>query len=76
MANFPISVNVSVSQLKHLDFSETVIRSLAASGMDAALLDLEITESLAMEGPELFIAMLERIKHLGVSISIDDFGTG
>ena len=76
LSNFPISVNVSVSQLKHLDFSETVIRSLAASGMEAALLDLEITESLAMEGPELFIAMLERIKHLGVSISIDDFGTG
>jgi diguanylate cyclase (GGDEF)-like protein/PAS domain S-box-containing protein len=76
LSDFPVSVNVSVGQFKHLDFSETVRRSLQASGMAAALLDLEITETLAMEGPEQFIAMLERIKNLGVSISIDDFGTG
>jgi diguanylate cyclase (GGDEF)-like protein/PAS domain S-box-containing protein len=76
LSDFPISVNVSARQFKQIDFSETVAHSLKASGMAAALLDLEITESLAMEGPELFIAMLERIKGLGVSISIDDFGTG
>ncbi|WP_051566898.1 EAL domain-containing protein [Herminiimonas sp. CN] len=75
-SDFPISVNVSIAQFKHKDFSKIVAAALAQSGLNAQFLTLEITESLVMENPELFILELERLKALGLRISIDDFGTG
>lgn len=75
-SDFPISVNVSIAQFKHKDFSKIVAGALAQSGLKAQFLTLEITESLVMENPELFILELERLKALGIRISIDDFGTG
>src|SRR6266536_3609616 len=51
-------------------------RSLAASGIEASSLDLEITESSAMQSAELTINTLLELKRLGVAISLDDFGTG
>jgi EAL domain-containing protein (putative c-di-GMP-specific phosphodiesterase class I) len=50
--------------------------ALRESGLDAGLLEIEITESLAMEKAEATVRTLERLKALGVKISIDDFGTG
>lgn len=76
LSSFPISINVSVRQLDQLDFYETVERTLKASNLPGNLLDLEITESVAMNRPDLVIPMLKRIKELGVQFSIDDFGTG
>ncbi|MFZ6646042.1 EAL domain-containing protein [Undibacterium sp. TJN25] len=76
LSNFPISVNASMVQFRHQGFCEMVESALLESGLPAAMLELEITESLATESPEMFITALKRIKDIGVRISIDDFGTG
>jgi hypothetical protein len=57
-------------------FVADVARALANSGMPAELLELEITESIAMDEPRIVRQSLEALKHLGVRIAIDDFGTG
>lgn len=75
-SDFSISVNVSVVQFKHKSFNQTVIDALEHSGLSGKFLTLEITESLMMENPELFILTLQELKSLGIRISIDDFGTG
>lgn len=75
-SSIPMSINVSVRQLNQLDFYETVERALLESNLPGCLLDLEITETVAMNRPDLIIPMLKRIKELGVKFSIDDFGTG
>ena len=71
-----ISVNLSVRQLIDRDICEGVSTIIKDSGIDPAVLNLEITESLVMDDPEEKIAKLEAIKRLGPSISVDDFGTG
>lgn len=72
----PISVNVSVAQLKRSDFCSTVRQALQHSGLDPSLLELEITESLVMENSEALVGLLRELKSIGVSVAIDDFGTG
>lgn len=72
----PVSVNVSSEQTYTGDLMETVTNALASNGIDAGLLELEITESLLMRDIESTIACLNEFKELGLKISIDDFGTG
>lgn len=70
-----VHVNVSARQLDHDRFIETVLASLADTGMPAADLVLELTETVVLNAPEA----IERLKTLaahGVKIAIDDFGTG
>lgn len=71
-----VSVNLSVRQLINHDICHGVSAIIKDTGIDPALLNLEITESMVMEDPEEKIAKLHAIKNLGVSISVDDFGTG
>ena len=71
-----VSVNVSARQLEDPRFSETVADALAASGLAPGALLLEITESAVMGDVDQVVAMLNRIRDLGVRIAIDDFGTG
>jgi diguanylate cyclase (GGDEF)-like protein/PAS domain S-box-containing protein len=71
-----ISVNVSVAQFKRAGFVDEVREVLEASGLPAFCLELEITETLAMDGVEAFIETLSRLKQLGLRIALDDFGTG
>jgi diguanylate cyclase (GGDEF)-like protein/PAS domain S-box-containing protein len=71
-----MAVNVSARQLRRRDFCETVASALAASGLPADLLELEITESSVMENPQEAIIILERLGRMGVTLAIDDFGTG
>ena len=71
-----VSVNISARELVNPEFSRTVARALADSGLPANRLELEITESAAMQDPEVTIANLQKLKALGISIAIDDFGTG
>jgi diguanylate cyclase len=73
---FTMSVNVSQVQFRHPLFLDALRRALADSGAPAERLELEITESVAMDDPELLIERLAQIKRIGVSIAIDDFGTG
>ena len=74
--NLRVSVNLSPRQFQQSKLVSQVTGSLAASGIDAASLDLEITESSAMQNAELTINTLLELKRLGLAISLDDFGTG
>ena len=71
-----MAVNVSVAQLRQGDFFDTLRQVLADSAMDPRQLELEITESMAMLDQQEITALLGRIKQLGVSLAVDDFGTG
>ncbi|HVR42263.1 MAG TPA: PAS domain S-box protein [Thermoanaerobaculia bacterium] len=70
-----LSVNLSVSQLQH-ELIERVRLALDDSALLPERLELEITESGAMQHPERSIQLLEDVRKLGVRISLDDFGTG
>ncbi|MET0323237.1 MAG: EAL domain-containing protein [Duganella sp.] len=74
--DFVMSVNVSQVQFRHPHFLDMLRRALEDTGAPAQNIELEITESMAMEEPDLLIKMLDQIKQTGVSIAIDDFGTG
>jgi diguanylate cyclase (GGDEF)-like protein len=71
-----LSVNLSGKQFTQPDLVERIELILAETGLDPRRLKLEITESVVMENAEAAIAMLVRLKSLGVQLSIDDFGTG
>ena len=74
--DFTMSVNVSQVQFRHPYFLAMLRSALEDSGAPPAYIELEITESMAMEEPDLLIQMLAEVKDTGVSIAIDDFGTG
>ena len=71
-----VAVNVSGRQLVDRDFPKAVAAVLEGSGLDPDLLELELTESIAMKSPEANVALLEYFRSLGMHICIDDFGTG
>ena len=71
-----MNVNVSARQLADPDLVRDVGRALDASGLDPALLTLEITETMSMADEDEVGETLHRLKALGVRISVDDFGTG
>ncbi|MHB1892253.1 MAG: EAL domain-containing protein [Candidatus Dormibacteria bacterium] len=73
----PISVAVNVSPRQfETGLAETFNTILERSGIDPARICLEVTESVLMQDAELAVAVLRKLKSLGVRISIDDFGTG
>ena len=74
--DFMMSINVSQVQFRHPHFLEMLRKALDDTGAPPQYIELEITESMAMEEPDLLIKMLGQIKQTGVSIAIDDFGTG
>ena len=71
-----MSVNVSQQQLAHPTFVDELEQILRSTGVSAADLKLEITESVIMENPETVTGVLERLRALGAEIHMDDFGTG
>lgn len=71
-----IAVNISARQFREPKFIELVAGILKETGLDPQWLELEITESIAMEKGDASVEMLSHFKNLGVRISIDDFGTG
>ncbi|MBE9228305.1 EAL domain-containing protein [Phormidium sp. LEGE 05292] len=74
--SFRMSVNVSGRQLQESNCVEKVDEILAATGLPAKSLKLEITESLLMENKASFSDFLTQMKQRGIELSIDDFGTG
>ncbi len=72
----PVSVNVSVLQLRQRDFPDVVREAIMPYGTNPHGLHLEITESLLMEDIEASIANLQALRHLAVDLHVDDFGTG
>ncbi|HRF43448.1 MAG TPA: EAL domain-containing protein [Candidatus Competibacteraceae bacterium] len=71
-----MAVNVSMAQFRKADLLEKVVYALEHYQMPPSLLELEITESIAMDEPKVVLQSLEALKQLGVQIAIDDFGTG
>jgi diguanylate cyclase (GGDEF)-like protein/PAS domain S-box-containing protein len=71
-----IAVNVSPIQFRNPALALTVVSALAASGLPAHRLELEVTESVLMQNNDATLATLHQIRDLGVRISMDDFGTG
>lgn len=74
--DFMVSVNVSQVQFRHPHFLAMLRRTLRETNAPAHCVELEITESMAMEEPQALIRLLDQITATGVSIAIDDFGTG
>jgi|GEM_PF-2751777 len=71
-----VAVNVSAPQLESHDFVRTVGAILEESGIPPYLLEIELTESVVLQDPEVSIAALNGLRKLGVRLSLDDFGTG
>ena len=71
-----VSVNASAVQIVQHDFPEVVARVLTRSGLAPARLTIEITESAVMRDVRRAERTVRRLRGLGVSISLDDFGTG
>ena len=74
--NIQIAVNLSARQFNDPQLPRMVARALRDSGLPPRLLELEITESTAMQQTDVTLRTLKKLKQLGVSIAIDDFGTG
>jgi len=71
-----VSVNLSMRQFRQEALSSAVDDALRVSGLDPRLLEMELTESLVMQDTEAAIRVLERLREIGVKLSVDDFGTG
>jgi len=71
-----VAVNLSARQFQHPDLPGQVKRALEETKLDAAFLELEVSETSAMHAPESSTQTLRALKALGVRIAIDDFGTG
>ncbi|QKC93138.1 EAL domain-containing protein [Mesorhizobium sp. NZP2234] len=71
-----IAVNVSAVQLRSSGFARSVISALAFSGVPAAQLELEITETVLMDESKAVLKTLRQLRELGIRIALDDFGTG
>ena len=71
-----VAVNLSARQLQEPELTETVRAIIEETGIDPQMLELEITESVAMQNAEATLATLRALKYMGVSLAVDDFGTG
>jgi diguanylate cyclase (GGDEF)-like protein/PAS domain S-box-containing protein len=71
-----VAVNVSPKQLQFANFDQIICDVLNDSGLESRYLDLELTEGAIMKEPEKMVVTLNRLKDIGVQISMDDFGTG
>ncbi len=74
--SYKIAVNVSARQLARRGYVERLLRLIQDSGLDPALVELEVTESVIIESAGEARGALDQIAALGVGIAIDDFGTG
>jgi diguanylate cyclase (GGDEF)-like protein len=72
----PVAVNISPLQFRRQGFVDELATILAETGVPAAYLQLEITESMLMAGTDKAIDVLRRLYEMGLRVAIDDFGTG
>lgn len=71
-----VGINLSARQFSDTYFAERLDRILQAANVPPECIDVEITESSAMDNPENALQLLQELKTLGVSLALDDFGTG
>lgn len=74
--DFRIAVNLSAHQFDRISLVKTVADVLGESDIDPAILELELTETVAMQDVGKTLNILNELKKFGVQLSIDDFGTG
>lgn len=72
----PVAVNISAKQFNQRGLTASIEAALRDNEVDGHLLEIELTESTAMQNPDEAIVVLSTLKGLGVRIAIDDFGTG
>jgi EAL domain-containing protein (putative c-di-GMP-specific phosphodiesterase class I)/FixJ family two-component response regulator len=72
----PIAINLSARQFQQQDLVAVIAKTLSEHGVAARFLELEITETAAIQNADASIAALRALKDLGVALAIDDFGTG
>nr|WP_245749783.1 DUF4084 domain-containing protein [Bacillus nitratireducens] len=75
-SHLKLGVNLSVVQFNHADLIPTISKVLEETELKPEALDIEITESIAINQNQSVVAKLEQLQNLGIQISIDDFGTG
>ena len=71
-----VAVNISARVLLDTALPDRIAALLAEHGLPAACLELEVTESAAMQDPGQALDVLQRLRGLGVTLSVDDYGTG
>ncbi|MDH5485804.1 MAG: EAL domain-containing protein [Gammaproteobacteria bacterium] len=71
-----VGINLSARQFQQKDLLQQVEKNIIDSGLDPAFIELEITESIAMQDAESSIKQMHELKKLGIHLSMDDFGTG
>jgi EAL domain-containing protein (putative c-di-GMP-specific phosphodiesterase class I) len=71
-----VAINVSALQLREIDFIHRLKTLLKKYQVNPSLIEIEITESLFIDGGDDVLQTLHNIKKMGISIALDDFGTG
>ncbi|AFS79727.1 diguanylate cyclase/phosphodiesterase with PAS/PAC sensor(s) [Gottschalkia acidurici 9a] len=71
-----MGINISPHQFQQEDFTTIIKQTLEEIKLDPKYLDLEITESVAMENEDIVISKLNELRGIGIKVSMDDFGTG
>ena len=71
-----VAVNISAIQFRNPGLMQVIVSALAASGLAATRLEIEITESVLLHNKEATLAVLHQLRALGIRIAMDDFGTG
>jgi diguanylate cyclase (GGDEF)-like protein len=74
--NIRLAVNVSPVQFRSVTLALKIMAALAASGLSANRLELEITEAVLIRDDDAALAILHQLRAIGVRIALDDFGTG
>ncbi len=75
-SSMAVSINVSARQFRSGNLVKLVAQALNKYSIDAACLELELTESMLMLEPDQAVLTMQQLKQIGVKISLDDFGTG
>jgi diguanylate cyclase (GGDEF)-like protein len=76
MRHVDVAVNISFSQIQDNRFLEIVSDIVTRSGADASRLEFELTESTILKSPGAIKERMDQLRKLGISFSLDDFGTG
>jgi EAL domain-containing protein (putative c-di-GMP-specific phosphodiesterase class I) len=71
-----VAINVSAAQLRHGDFYGDIKDALRRYQLNGSVLEVEITENLLVHDMKSAVEILEKLRRLGVSVSLDDYGTG
>jgi EAL domain-containing protein (putative c-di-GMP-specific phosphodiesterase class I) len=74
--HFRLAVNLSPVQVRRGDLYDVVVNALADSGLTAERLEIEITESVLLDPDTNCHVLLQQLRDIGISIAVDDFGTG